>query len=118
MSEWLQYYSTEVVVYLNVILNNDVLLLISIYICNLRCQIASVAFNLDVLIFLSMTLKIRPKQCMHGSCRRVVGNILFLSIPTPKSVVHTILNAAMCSFWPRVGETIDESSVEHQQQQA
>ena len=48
----------EVVVNLNIIVNNAVLLIISIYISNPRRRISGVAFHLDVLHHLSLIVKI------------------------------------------------------------
>ena len=59
---------------LNIIVNQAVLLLISIYISDLRHRIVGAAFHLCILHRLSMTLKISQNWCMRGSIRRVVGN--------------------------------------------
>jgi hypothetical protein len=48
----------EVVINLNIIVNNAVLLLINIYVSNLRCRISGVAFHLDVLHHLSLIVKL------------------------------------------------------------
>ena len=48
----------EVVVNLNIIVNNAVLLIISIYISNPRPRISGVAFHLDVLHHLTLIVKI------------------------------------------------------------
>ena len=81
--------------------------MISISISDLRCRISGVAFHLDILHRLGMTLKIPQKWHMCGSSRRVIGNTPFQSIPTPKSIVHTISDATLCSVRPRVVKTID-----------
>ena len=43
---------------LNIIINQAVLILISVYISDLRCRIAGVVFHLDVLHHLSLIVKI------------------------------------------------------------
>ena len=96
---------------LNIILNQAQLLVISNSISDLRRRISGVAFHLDILHRLGMTLKIPQKWHMCGSSRRVIGNSPFQSIPTPKSIVHTISDATLCSVWPRAVKTINVSLI-------
>ena len=96
---------------LDIILNQAQLLVISIYLIDLCRRIVCVAFHLDILHRLGMTLKIPQKWHMCGSSRRIIGNTPFQSIPTPKSIVHTISDATLCLVWPRAVKTIDVSSI-------
>jgi hypothetical protein len=77
---------------LNIIVDQAVLLDISIYIKDLRRHIVSIAIHLDVLLHrLSSTVKMLPKIALFSSSQRVVDN------------VHTrSSNPAMCTLWPRL----------------
>ena len=94
---------------LNIILNQAQLLVISIYLIDLCRRIVCVA--LDILHPSVLTLKIPQKWHMCSSSRRVIGNTPFQSIPTAKSIVHTISDATLCSVRPRAVKTIDVSSI-------
>ena len=98
---------------LNIILNQAQLFVISIYLIDLCRRIVCVAIHLDILHLLGMTHKIPQKSKMAhvGSSQRVIGNTPFQSIPTPKSIVHTIRDTTLCSVWPRGVKIIDISSI-------
>jgi hypothetical protein len=80
----------EVVVNLNIIVNNAVLLIISIYISDLRVGLPAQPFIWGNLHRLSMILKIHKNDACVVLAGCVVGNTPFQFIPALKSIVHTI----------------------------
>ena len=66
---------------------------------------------------LSMTLKIRKKLCMRGSSRRL-DSTPFLSIPAPKSIVHTIECRSVLVLAMSGHNHQRIIGIEHQRQQA
>jgi len=55
------------IIKLNFVLNHSTLIMVSIYISNLRRRIAGEAFHLAISHRLGMTLKTCPKLIMRGS---------------------------------------------------
>ena len=98
------------IIKLNFVLNHSTLIMVSIYISNLRRRIAGEAFHLAISHRLGMTQNL-PKTGHAWFYWRVVGNTPYLSTPAPKFIGHTISDATLFSVWPMAVKTIDISSI-------